>query len=362
MTDDFAETMRRSLEQTRAGNPMEATRIIQAALGGTTAAPTTPTGSAPAAERPTRPALSSARRRLSEVIAGLSRRPPGLDAPAGRQAPVPAVPDGAVFERRSHSGPHGARDYRLYRPSPGKSPVRGVILMLHGCTQSPEDFATGTRMNEHAERHGLIVAYPEQAQTHNVSRCWNWFRPGDRSRSGGEAALLADLAAAVAADHGVPPGRVFAAGLSAGGAMAAILAQTHPEVFAAAGVHSGLAPGSASDVVSAFGAMRGDPAPRAEALNAPAIIFHGSADGTVAPVNAGRIAGPLVDAEARTGEAAGRRYDVLQARNPGGNPVEVWRIEGAGHAWSGGHADGSYTDPKGPDASAEMVRFFLGQA
>lgn len=361
MKDDFATAMRRSLEQTRAGRPFEATRTIQAILTGVDGTAMPSGRIAPEASR-TRTRASSPRKRLSQVIAELARTPPGFDARANREERSPNVPEGAVFERRHHAGPHGARDYRLFRPSNTATPVRGVILMLHGCTQSPEDFATGTRMNDQAERHGLLVVYPEQARTHNVSRCWNWFRPGDRSRSGGEAALLADLAAAVAADHGVAPGRVFAAGLSAGGAMAAILAQTHPEVFAAAGVHSGLAPGSASDVVSALGAMRGDHTPEAEALNAPAIIFHGSADSTVAPVNAGRLAGPLERAVARSGDAAGRRYDVLSARNAAGHPVEVWRIEGGGHAWFGGDAAGSYADPQGPDASAEMVRFFLDHA
>lgn len=360
MNDDFATAMRRSFDQTRAGNPFEATRTIQAALAGKADTPTEDAPSPEASPRRSRP--TSPRRRLSQVIADLSRRPAGLDARPGGTTPEPTVPDGARFERRHHAGPHGSRDYRLFHPSETDAPVRGVILMLHGCTQSPEDFAVGTRMNDHAERHGLILAYPEQAQAHNVSRCWNWFRPADRSRTGGEAALLADLAASVAREHGLPPGRVFVAGLSAGGAMAAILAQTHPEVFAAAGVHSGLAPGSASDVISAFAAMRGDPAPDAEPLNAPAIIFQGSADTTVAPVNAGRLAGPLAEGVARRGAGRGRRHDVLKARNAAGRPVEVWRIEGAGHAWAGGHAEGSYTDPEGPDASAEMVRFFLEQA
>lgn len=144
--------------------------------------------------------------------------------------------------------------------------------------------------------------------------------------------------------------------------MAAILARTHPEHFAAVGIHSGLAPGSAHDVISAFGAMRGDPAPHAEALRVPAIIFHGSADTTVAPVNAGRLAGPLEAEQRRSGDTSGRRYDTLCARNAAGHPVELWRIDGAGHAWSGGDAHGSHADPSGPDASAEMVRFFLACA
>lgn len=353
MNEDFAAAMRRSLAQARAGNPTEATRLIQGALGSATS----PGGTKPPPPNEAR----GPRRPLAQVLAGLARRPVGLDARPRCKAPLPDVPEGAVFERLRHVGQHGARDYRLFRPSTKRGPVRGVLLMLHGCTQTPEDFAAGTRMNLHAEEHRLLVVYPEQSRAENAQLCWNWFRPGDRSRAGGETALLAELAAAVAAKGGQEPGHVLAAGLSAGGAMAAILAQTHPDVFAAAGIHSGLAPGSASDVVSAFAAMRGDPAPGAEHLRAPAIIFHGSADLTVAPVNAGRLAGPLDGTRRRSGTASRRRYDVLSGQNASGHPVEVWRIDGAGHAWSGGHADGSYTDPSGPDASAEMVRFFLSQ-
>ena len=356
MKDDFATAMRRSLEQTRAGNPQEATRLIQEALAGGADMPfaAPPASQAAARAEPGRP-----HRRLPDVLAGLARRPPGLEFPMRRTDRIVDIPDGALFERRRHEGPHGARDYRLYRPSDLPHGIRGLILMLHGCTQSPEDFAVGTRMNEVAERNGLLVVYPEQTRTHNASLCWNWFRPQDQGGPGGEAALLADLTEAVAAGHEVPPARSFAAGLSAGGAMAAILANSHPGVFAAVGIHSGLAPGSAQDVVSAFAAMRGDPTPRAEPLRLPAIIFHGSADATVAPVNAGRLAGHLDRTAHRSGTGPGRRHDVLTGRNAGGQSIEVWRIDGAGHAWSGGHADGSHTDPHGPDASAEMVRFFL---
>jgi poly(hydroxyalkanoate) depolymerase family esterase len=231
--------------------------------------------------------------------------------------------------------------------------------MLHGCTQSPEDFAVGTGMNAVAEHNRMIVVYPEQARSHNPSLCWNWFRPGDQGPAGGEAALLAWLTSAVAGEHRLPDERVFVAGLSAGGAMAAILANRHPDVFGAAGVHSGPAPGSAQDVLSTFAAMRGDPAPGAEALRAPAIIFQGSADTAVAPVNAGRLAGQLEETGLRSDEASGRCFDVLTGRNAAGHPVEVWRIDGSGHAWSGGKPEGSHIDPEGPDASAEMVRFFL---
>jgi poly(hydroxyalkanoate) depolymerase family esterase len=354
MKDDFAEAMRRSLAQARAGNPMESTRLIQEALGagppsGEDIPPSLPHGQ----RRPRQP--------LSRVLETLARRPAGVDLRPKGRAPQLDIPDGASFERLHHRGPEGARDYLLYRPSAARGPVRGMVLMLHGCTQTPEDFAAGTRMHLQAQEHGLLVAYPEQTRTENAQLCWNWFRPGDQGRSRGEAALLAGLATSVAGAHGVPSDRVFVAGLSAGGAMAAILANTHPEAIAAAGIHSGLAPGSAQDVVSAFAAMRGDAAPGAEPVRAPAIIFHGSADSTVAPVNAGRLAGSLEETSRRAGDAPGRRFDVLTGRNAAGHPVEVWRIDGAGHAWSGGDAGGSYTDPSGPDASAEMVRFFLSR-
>jgi poly(hydroxyalkanoate) depolymerase family esterase len=356
MDEDFATALRRSLAQTRAGNPMEATRLIQGALG---AGPGASASGAPPEDTTVERERMRPHRHLSEVLAGLARRPPGLDLPKGRRRHIVEVPDGADFARRRHECRHGARDYRLYSPSSRSEGVEGLILMLHGCTQSPEDFAVGTGMNAAAERNRMMVVYPEQERTHNASLCWNWFRPGDQGPSAGEAALLASLAAAVVAEHRLPPERVFVAGLSAGGAMAAILAHSRPDVFRAAGVHSGLAPGSAQDVVSAFAAMRGDPAPAAEAIRAPAIIFQGSADTTVAPVNAGRLAGPLEETGQRSGQAPGRRFDVLSGRNAAGQPVEVWRIEGGGHAWSGGRPGGSHTDPEGPDASAEMVRFFL---
>jgi poly(hydroxyalkanoate) depolymerase family esterase len=356
MDEDFATALSRSLAQTRAGNPMEATRLIQAALGARSGAG----ASAPPSQNTTvQGETVRPHRRLSEVLAGLARRPSGLDLPKGRRRHIVEVPEGADFARRRHECGHGARDYRLYVPSSRSEGVQGLILMLHGCTQSPEDFAVGTGMNAAAERNRMMVVYPEQERTHNASLCWNWFRPGDQGPSAGEAALLASLAASVVAEHGLPPERVYAAGLSAGGAMAAILAHRRPDVFRAAGVHSGLAPGSAQDVVSAFAAMRGDPAPAAEALRAPAIIFHGSADTTVAPVNAGRIAGQLDETGRRAGQARGRSFDVLTGRNAAGHPVEVWRIDGGGHTWSGGRPEGSHTDPAGPDASAEMVRFFL---
>ena len=356
MPDTFAKAMRQSLALVRASRPLDATRHIQMALaGGTDTPPPPPT---PAAKPPRSPRAATTRRPLSEILATLAQRPAGFDRPAAAPVTLADPPAGLVLDHGVHQTPHGARRYLAFRPGSSGKPVRGLILMLHGCTQTPEDFATGTAMHLAAAARDMIVVYPAQPRSDNPSLCWNWFRPGDQRREGGEPALLADLAGHVAARHDVPTGRIFVAGLSAGGAMAAILARTHPEVFAAAGIHSGLPTGSATDVIGAFAAMRGDPSSGTEPLSGRAIILHGSADRTVAPVNAGRLAGTLVETRERSGERNGRRYDVLEGRNASGHDVELWRIDGAGHGWSGGHPDASYTEPAGPDASAEMVRFF----
>lgn len=353
MDEHFAEAMRRSLELARAAKPMEATKAIQAALGAGPVA----SGSAlhpQAGEAATFPGRK--RRPLSAVVADLQRLK-GHDG--GKVTPEDLqLPAGSRFESGRHDGPHGARDYRIFLPSPDR-PIRGMVMMLHGCTQTAPDFAIGTQMHRQAEQNGWIVLYPEQGRGHNTSRCWNWFRPQDQGRAGGEPALLAGLAVLVAEEHGISAQHCFVAGLSAGGAMAAILGQTYPDVFRAVGIHSGLAPGSANDVVTAFAAMRGDPLHSAEALRLPAIIFHGSADSTVAPRNAGHLAGHLRDTGKRVGQGSAQRCDILSGQNEAGHPVEVWRIAGGGHAWSGGNPKGSYTDPAGPDASAEMARFFL---
>lgn len=226
-------------------------------------------------------------------------------------------------------------------------------------------------MNEKAEDAGLVVVYPEQTRQVNPMACWNWFDPGDQSRGCGEPAILAALAQAVAREFDVPADGLFVAGLSAGGAMAAILADTYPDVFAAFGIHSGLPAGSASDVPSAMAAMQGRPN-RARARRsvepidgARLIVFHGTEDRTVHPINgdaivSDRLGGASPASRVRETSAGGRDYTrVVQSRPDGRVQLEHWMVHGAGHAWSGGDGAGSFTDPKGPDASAEMVRFFL---
>lgn len=404
MVDDFAAAMGRALEQTRAGEPAEATRIIQAALSDR---PSRGRGrvwdvapEAGLAERTNAQRIADAevvedrrasgpvqgpgqamepreasdargknrRRSLREVVDLLrGRRTSEMPRSTGASRPLP-VPQGARYERRRFSCAEGSRDYALYLPAAHADGPRGLVLMLHGCTQDADDFARGTDMNRVAERHGLIVAYPEQNRAHNAHGCWNWFRPGDQSPGRGEPEILAGLARELATEFRIEKGRVFVAGLSAGGAMAAILGVTHPELFSAVGIHSGLPHGAAHDVASAFAAMRGDAGtartPSGQAVRT--IVFHGSADPTVHASNADRIVAaatsgaPAILSRERGRSGDGRAWSrTIASTSDGISLVEDWRIDGAGHAWSGGAVAGSYTDPAGPDASAEMARFFM---
>jgi poly(hydroxyalkanoate) depolymerase family esterase len=241
--------------------------------------------------------------------------------------------------------------------------------MLHGCTQSPEDFATGTGMNSLAEVEGCLVAYPAQPASANPQKCWNWFSATDQQRDQGEPAILAELTRQIMRDYAIDDRRVYVAGLSAGGAAAAILGAAYPDLYAAIGVHSGLACGAARDMPSAFTAMRqGGTAPNRIAAGhrkPPAIVFHADRDGTVHPRNGDQVlaqfGAPNLRVERQDGQVpGGHHYTVSRHRNDKGEALlEHWLIQGAGHAWAGGHAPGSYTDPRGPDASREMLRFFL---
>ncbi|HUE45731.1 MAG TPA: PHB depolymerase family esterase [Aestuariivirgaceae bacterium] len=360
MSIDFSTAMRRATMATRAGNAADATRIIQEALAGR------PAGDGPAEARPRRP--------LRETVRALRRGRPSVELPRGREISLPPLPDGAQFLTRSFACAAGTRQYKLYVPASAAHGLGGLVVMLHGCTQTPEDFATDTNMNAVAEANRLLVAYPAQTRAHNAASCWNWFNPADQRRDAGEPAILAGLARELAAKFDIPREKIFAAGLSAGGAMAAVLGATYPDVFAAIGVHSGLPAGAANDVISAFAAMRGDsgttfaPMHTAEAGPGPrTIIFHGTADRTVHAGNAEQLAAaararaPSGASRSERGTAeSGRAWTRTLIEDPQGTvAVELWMIEGAGHAWAGGHAGGSYTDPSGPDASAEMVRFFL---
>jgi len=320
-------------------------------------------------------ALRSLLERVNSIGFEPAWRGPGVPSPA----PTPElVPAGGQFLAGSYSDQAGSRRYKVYVPSGYHGQARALVVMLHGCTQSPDDFAAGTRMNVLAEEHACFVVYPEQSTSANFSKCWNWFSSRDQQRGQGEPSLIAGITRQIMREYSVDPRRVYIAGLSAGAAAAAIMAVTYPDLYAAIGVHSGLACGAASDLPSAFAAMRqgGALAPRG-ADNAwvatryreivPTIVFHGDQDTIVNPCN-----GDQVIAQSRV-SAADLRTSVQHGQVPDGHAysrtfytdasgraiLEQWVIHGAGHAWSGGGAAGSYTDPRGPDASREMLRFFL---
>lgn len=239
--------------------------------------------------------------------------------------------------------------------------------MLHGCGQTPDDFAKGTRMNALAEEFRLLVVYPEQPREAHPNRCWNWFRPGDQMRGAGEPALIAALTQAIIRSHRVDPSRVYVAGLSAGASAALVLASSYPDLFAAVGVHSGLPVGAARCKATALLAMKhGNPGNRLRAAM-PTIIFQGNEDKIVSPRNARfvaiRAAEPysgLRSTEARGRIRDGHSYVKATHRVGQGRPaIEHWLVMGSGHAWSGGSRAGRFVDPAGPDASRAMVRFFL---
>jgi poly(hydroxyalkanoate) depolymerase family esterase len=295
-----------------------------------------------------------------------------------RPVSVPdVVPTGGQFIESAYSNAAGSRAYKLYIPSGYQGQAVPLVVMLHGCTQSPDDFAAGTRMNVIAEEQTCLVVYPAQASEANPAKCWNWFRPGDQRRGQGEPSLIAGITRQIMRDYVVDPRRVYVGGLSAGAAAAAVMGATYPDLYAAIGVHSGLACGAASDMPSAFAAMRQGECPAPPTCGGiaavpqpgpivPTIVFHGDCDTTVHPRNGGHVIAQskgMTSAQTQVQRgriAGGHAYTRTIHIDASGRAIlEHWEIHGAGHAWSGGNPAGSYTDPRGPDAAREMLRFFL---
>jgi len=378
MIDDMNRTMREAMRLMQTGELRAATDALQRGLRGGTdvASPASTPGDAGAG---------------SAILDGQFSVVPDASTD-GAPISVTEEPAQQALREELEGGFHdhrfmceaGALNYKLFVPGGSSAASRPLIVMLHGCTQSPDDFARGTRMNVLAQQRGCLVAYPEQAQGNNAGRCWHWFRRRDQQRGRGEPALIAALARHLVAEHRVDERRVFVAGLSAGGAMAAVLANTYPDVFAAIAVHSGLPFGAAHDLPSAVAAMKQHTGIRIAPPSAPpvvpvsAVVFHGDRDATVNPSNGAAVitqcvgnnvadaeggGGPL-RAEVETGSVpGGRNWTRTTFSDPNGRvAAEHWVVHGGGHAWFGGDPSGSFTDPSGPDASAHILRFFAAHA
>lgn len=372
MGAEFQRLMAEAARLTQSGDLQGATAAIQAALKGAAMPGATAGTSAGDGDvidvqaREVRPDSARIGDAPRDADAPGASAAPASPVPAPASAPAPG-PDGQFISASHAETSAGRRDYKLYIPPAAASgqPLP-LVVMLHGCTQNPDDFAAGTGMNEAARQRGFYVLYPAQTQRANASRCWNWFKHNHQTRGRGEPALLAGMTRAVMKRHAIDPQRVYVAGLSAGGAMAAILGDAYPDLFAAVGVHSGLASGAASNVQEALAAMKTGAARRARpAASPPTIVFHGDQDAVVNPANgeqavaASAGAGATQPAAQRAHSPNGRDYTRHLYKAASGRVVaEHWVVHGAGHAWSGGSAQGSYTDAQGPDASDEMLRFF----
>ncbi len=382
--------VREATRLTRAGQLVEATSLLQRMLRGESVAYSSGTRASagpaklgpptidvkaevveeneprPAQPGSTPPRLKS--RARFESMKGFAKL--GLRGPIRRAPPAASdiAPNGTKFIDGIFRNAAGSRTYKLFVPSRYQGQPLPLIVMLHGCTQSPDDFAAGTRMNFLADEQNCFVIYPEQPSEANQSKCWNWFRTGDQQRGGGEPSLIAGITRQVMRDYSIDPKRVYVGGLSAGGAAAAIMAATYGDLYTAVGIHSGLACGAASDLPSAFMAMRqgGPETPVKAGSPVPTIVFHGDRDITVHPENGDRILAQSAKATSPTTKVLrgrvpnGHAYTRTIVTDRSGRPIsEHWNIHGASHAWSGGSPAGSYTDPRGPDATREMLRFFL---
>lgn len=371
MKTNLLASMQEALALVKSGNLLKATELIQQGLNG-------------------KLSKTAANQVDASVIEGELVRKPAKPVQKAKveQSHKPAQPEQhagtgkAQFITKNFSNEHGAREYKLYIPSSyGQKPLP-LVVMLHGCTQTADDFAAGTAMNQLAEELGFLVAYPNQTASANNKRCWNWFKAQDQQAHQGEPAIIAGLTQAIIHDYQADKQRVYIAGLSAGGAMAAIMGATYPKLYAAVGVHSGLAVGSATNVISALAAMnngscRVKEITKNSASFVPTIIFHGDNDSVVHLRNGGQV---YAQAEQRL-KASNDDYfndsafqlEQEQIKSQQGHSytrsclndaqglahIEYWTVHGSGHAWSGGNTNGSYVDPQGPNASREMLRFFL---
>lgn len=376
MNTKLQNLMRQATQLTQSGNLSEATEVIQRFLRGNVPDPV-PTA-APAHSKESPLVLDDC---VFEVIKPVSE--PTLDTRKTAHTARPNTGASGEFTSGSHTHAGLTRRYKLYVPPGHAGKALPLVVMLHGCTQNPDDFAAGTGMNQRAQAQGFFVLYPQQSSESNPQACWNWFKHNHQKRGMGEPALIASLTQAVIQQYALDARRVYVAGLSAGGAMAAVLAGAYPDIYAAVGVHSGLPAGAASNVAQALLVMKSGhsgislPGKRRQAgaptasekhppINIPTIVFHGDEDKTVHPRNGEKLIAAVqghaaAGAQLEQGVSAhGRRYTrSIRHGDSGSTMSEHWLVHGGGHAWSGGLAAGSYTDNHGPDATGEMLRFFF---
>ena len=298
------------------------------------------------------------------------------------------------WQEYEYDGPTGRRPYFVYTP-PGYQVGTAVplIVMLHGCRQTAAVFAAGTQMNRLADQYNFIVVYPQQRSRHNRNTCWNWFNPANQSRGSGEPAIIAGIVQTIeqdAAQWTIDTRRIYVAGISAGAAMAVILGATYPDIFAAIGVHSGGEYQAAATLIGALKTMlQGGPNPVKQgqiayaamgifARTVPIIVFHGTGDYIVNPVNGDQVVQQWMQTNnlasngayradfnhptsTTTGQVPdGHSYKRYRWHDHNGREIqEYWKVNGMGHGWSGGSSSGSYTDLQGPSASEAIYKFFM---
>ncbi len=309
---------------------------------------------------------------------------------------LPRVAEAGEWVSGSATGASGSRNYRLWVPSGyDKSTAGPLVMMLHGCMQKPEELAVISGMNELADKNNFLVVYPEQSNQANPLRCWNWFETKHQERDSGEPSLLAAIIRQLGSTHKVDVRRVYVAGISAGAAMAVVMAATYPDLFSGVGVMAGLAFKAGTTVETGLAAMKqGGPDPKQQGLLAfkamgnqssaksirrmPVIVFHGDADPYLSSVNADQVIAQWATTNDYLDD--GKDNDSVKSEpaktiagsiptgysftrfvyndRSGALLMEKWIVKGLGHTWSGSPATAPFADPKGPNASAEMWRFF----